>query len=64
MVTLTYEQRIRWFIHNYYETGMEYQILLDTMKDENLDRFEWYGEIINIPRQVESEHLKYFIPND
>lgn len=64
MVTLTYEQRIRWFIDNYYETGMEYQILLDTMKNENLDRFEWYGDIINIPRQVEEEHLKYFIPND
>ena len=61
MVELTYEQRIKWFIHNYYETGMEYGILLETMKDENLDRFKWYDEYISIPKRVKEEELRYFI---
>jgi hypothetical protein len=61
MVELTYEQRIKWFIHNYYETGMEYGILLETMKDENLDRFKWYDEYISIPKKVKEEELRYFI---
>jgi len=54
---IPYEQRIRWFINNYYETGMEYRILLDTMKDENLDKLEWYGEIISIPKHKLSIQL-------
>ncbi len=47
---MSYEERIRWFIQNYYETGMEYEGLLVGMKDTNLDSFEWYGEMISIPR--------------
>jgi hypothetical protein len=47
---LTYEERIRWFIQNYYETGMEYQILLETMKDADLDNLQWYDEVIRIPK--------------
>jgi len=49
---LTYKERIRWFIQNYYETGMEYGILLDTMKNEDLDNFKWYDDIIKIPKYV------------
>lgn len=47
---LTYEERVKWFINNYYETGMEYESLLISMKDKDLDNFEWYGEIIKIPK--------------
>lgn len=50
---LTYEERIRWFINNHYETGMEYEGLLVGMKDTNLDSFEWYNEVISIPKYVE-----------
>jgi hypothetical protein len=53
MEELTYEERIKWFIQNYYESGMEYELLLISMKDENLDAIKWYDEIIAIP--------KYFI---
>lgn len=47
---LTYEERIRWFITNYYESGMEYEGLLSSMKDTNLDSFQWYDETISIPK--------------
>ena len=47
---LTYEERIKWFVSNYYETGMEYLSLLVTMKNEDLDNFKWYDEIIKIPK--------------
>lgn len=47
---LTYEERIQWFVDNYYETGMEYEYLLISMKNEDLDNFQWYDEIINIPK--------------
>lgn len=47
---LTYEERILWFVQNNYETGMEYSILLESMKDDDLDNFKWYNEIIKIPK--------------
>ena len=47
---LTYEERIQWFISRYYETGMEYEGLLASMKDTNLDSFQWYDETISIPK--------------
>jgi hypothetical protein len=47
---MPYEERVGWFIQNYYETGMEYESLLVTMKDTNLDSFLWYGEMISIPK--------------
>jgi hypothetical protein len=47
---LTYEERVRWFVNNYYETGMEYASMLESMKNEDLDNFEWYGEKIQIPK--------------
>ena len=57
---LTYEERIQWFISNYYETGMEYQSLLVTMKDEDLDNFKWYDDVVSIPKyKVESKFGTY-----
>jgi hypothetical protein len=47
---LSQEDRIKWFVANYYETGMELESLLVSMKDENLDNFVWYDEKINIPK--------------
>jgi len=57
---LTYEERIAWFVENYYESGMEYQSLLVTMKDEDLDNFKWYDDFISIPKhKVESKFGTY-----
>ena len=50
---LTYEERVRWFIQNYYETGMEYGILLDSLKNEDLDNFKWYDDIIKFPKYID-----------
>ena len=47
---LTQNQRIQWFFHNYYETGMELEHLLKTMQNEDLDNFVWYGKKIYIPK--------------
>jgi hypothetical protein len=47
---LTYEERIQWFVKNYYESGMEYLSLLETMKNEDLDNFKWHDEIIKFPK--------------
>jgi hypothetical protein len=49
-IELTYEERVRWFVNNYYETGMEYRLMLESMRNEDLDNFEWYGEKIQIPK--------------
>jgi hypothetical protein len=55
---LTYEERIAWFVANYYETGMEYSGMLEAMKDSNLDEFEWLdGEIVKIPKTVSEMKL-------
>lgn len=47
---LSYEERINWYFSNFYETGMEYEILLEEMKDYNLDFFERNGTNIYIPK--------------
>lgn len=46
---LTYEERIKWFIHNFYETGMEYESLLESFKNDDLDNLKWYDETIHLP---------------
>lgn len=48
MKKLTKKEKIKWFFENYYETGMELDILLKTMKD--LENFEWYGKKIKFPK--------------
>jgi hypothetical protein len=50
---LTYKERIKWFFENFYETGMEYPILLETMKNKDLDNLNWYGDLIKIPKYVD-----------
>lgn len=52
-IRLTYEERVRWFIQHYYETGMEYSALLVHLKDKDLDSLAWYGETISIPKYRE-----------
>lgn len=47
---LTYEERVSWFIKNHFETGMELQHMLETLKDEDLDNFEWHGQTLLIPK--------------
>ena len=47
---LSYKERIWWFVQHYYETGMEYQILIDSLKDDDLDNFKWYDEYIKFPK--------------
>jgi hypothetical protein len=47
---LTYKERIDWFVSNFYETGMEYKIVYDSFKDEDLDKIEWYDDFIKIPK--------------
>jgi len=59
---LTYEERIAWFVEHYYESGMEYQGLLVTMKDEDLDNFKWYNDTISIPKyKIESKFGTYIM---
>jgi len=47
---MTYKERVLWFFNNYFETGMELPSLLVSMKNANLDAFEWHGELISIPK--------------
>lgn len=58
---LTYEERINWFMINYYETGMEYEILLDSMKDEDLNNIKYYDEIISIPKYKYIDKIRFFV---
>ena len=48
--TWSQEDRIKWFVTNYYETGMEIESMVIAMKDTDLDNFLWYGEKIDIPK--------------
>lgn len=47
---LTYKERISWFFKNYFEPGMNYNILLSKMVNDDLDNFKWYDDIISIPK--------------
>tara|TARA_R110000803_G_scaffold78744_5_gene143995 strand:- start:716 stop:1183 length:468 start_codon:yes stop_codon:yes gene_type:complete len=47
---LTYEERIRWFVSNYYETGMEYLKVLESFRKVDLEKIEWYNEVVAIPK--------------
>ena len=46
----TYEERVGWFLQNYYETGMEYENMLENLKNTNLDALETVSGIIAIPK--------------
>lgn len=47
---LKYEDRIKWFFENYFETGMELEILLENFKNQNLDSIKHYNQIISLPK--------------
>lgn len=47
---LTYKERIDWFVENFYETGMEYESIYDSFKNEDLDKIKWYNDFIKIPK--------------
>jgi len=47
---MSYEERVKWFFHNYYETGMELPILMESFKKENLDFVKWYDSNVSIPK--------------
>lgn len=47
---LSQEDKIRWFFSNYYETGMELDSLLISMKDTDFDNFIWYDQKIDVPK--------------
>ena len=47
---LTYEERVKWFVNNFYESGMEYEGMLVYMRNEDLDNFKWYDTFIKIPK--------------
>lgn len=47
---LTYEERVQWFVNNYYETGMEYLGMVEGLRGEDLDNFKWYDEVIKFPK--------------
>lgn len=49
---LTHEERVAWFVANYYETGMELEGMTRALATENLDEFEWRGEIIKFPMKL------------
>lgn len=55
---LTYEEKVRWFVDNYYETGMEYAIMLDSLKDDDLDNFKWHNDTIQFPKTVRERNEK------
>lgn len=52
---MTQYERISWFYLNYYETGMEFIGVQESLKDTDLDNFEWYGEKIEIPKHFNYE---------
>jgi hypothetical protein len=58
---LTYGERIRWFINNYYETGMEYEVLLCSMENEDLDNIKHYNDIIKIPKYKYIDEIRFFV---
>lgn len=47
---MSYEERIWWFFSSHYETGMEYEILLQSLKGQDLDKFKWYDEFLSFPK--------------
>ena len=49
---LRYDEKIKWFIQHYYESGMEYELLLVGMENEDLDNFVWHGDKIEFPVYV------------
>lgn len=59
-IELTKEQRIKWFFKNYYETGMELNILIDSLKDKDLEKgIDWIGENVKLPKYLDEFESPY-----
>jgi hypothetical protein len=56
---MKYEERIRWLFENHYETGMEYEILLDSLKSQDLDKLKWYDDFLTLPKYRISSFSNY-----
>lgn len=56
---MNYEERVWWFFTNFYESGMEYEILLENFRKDDLDKLKWYDEFITIPKYSLSSHSTY-----
>lgn len=47
---LTIEDKAQWYVSNFYETGMEYPIILEAFRSENIKTVEVReGRVIKIP---------------
>jgi len=49
-IELTYDEKVEWFVANYYETGMELEMMKDNMKHDDLDNFFWYKKKVDFPK--------------
>lgn len=49
---LTYEEKVRWFVSKHHEDGMELKIMLDSMRDDNLDNFYWHKSKVEFPKML------------
>lgn len=56
---MKYEERVRWLFENYYETGLEYEILLDSLKSQDLDKLKWYDDFLTLPKYRISSFANY-----
>lgn len=46
---LSYKDRIDWFCAMYYETGMHYESVFESLKNEDLNKVPWYDGFVKIP---------------
>jgi hypothetical protein len=49
-VKLKYKERVKWFVSNYYESGMEFGAIYSYLKDKDLDGFFYLNRFIVIPK--------------
>lgn len=61
---LSYEERVKWLFENFYETGLELKIMLESLRKENLDFLNWYDQVISIPKYKLNIVADYNMIND
>ena len=49
---LSYREKVEWFVANHYETGMELEIMIESLKDDDLENFFWYNEKVHFPKML------------
>ncbi len=55
---LTFEQKVYWFLYNYYETGTEKESMINQFKKTGFDNFYWYDELIIFPTYKDELNFK------